>query len=327
MADDDDDPALRELRAAWRSLPDEDPPERGLAELMAAARVRADEMAAARTPWWKRVGAVLMRPPVLALASVLVLLGGLFVVTSSHQGVSPEPTPIEAPAAPAAVGVAPVAAAEPAVPAVPGAAGAASSATGSAMDAIPAAPSAPDNGAPAQHASTAGLVAPRSPAPRSPAPSSYAPKSYAPKSYAPARVRSKPEPARHEAGPAAAPEEAPPPPPASLEQEPAAAPPPTAPSPAPVTARAGGGGAADDAADDGEATGTGQTRGPALKKGTREANPLDDDLAKCRAAAARGDCAAVQALAKRIRARDAAYYANHVESDTALAGCLSSTAK
>jgi hypothetical protein len=95
MADDDDDPQLRSLRTAWRSLPDEDPPQRGLAELMAAAREQAKAMAEVPTPWWKRALVVMMRPPMLALASVVVLLGGVFVVTSSHKGVSPEPAPAE----------------------------------------------------------------------------------------------------------------------------------------------------------------------------------------------------------------------------------------
>lgn len=281
----------------WLSLPDEDPPERGLAELMAAARVRAEEMAAARTPWWKRAGALLMRPPVLALASVLVLLGGLFVVTSSHKGVSPEPTPIEAPAAPDAV--APAAAAP--APAPAAAAPAPTAAMGSATDAIPAVQPVPALGVSEAHGSTAGFAAP---------------KAYAPKSHAPARVVSKPVPAHHEADKAASFEEPPPPPPPA----PAAA-------PAPVTTSAGGGGVAGNAADDGDASGVVQTRGPVLKKGKSAANPLDDELAKCRAAAARGDCAAVQALANQIRARDAAYYANHVAPDAALAGCLSAAAK
>src|SRR5271169_1960185 len=101
MADDDDDPQLRSLRAAWRSLPEEDPPERGIAELMAAAREQAKAMAEAGTPWWKRALAAMSRPPLLALASVLVLVGGVFVVTSSHKGVSPEPAPMEERSAPA----------------------------------------------------------------------------------------------------------------------------------------------------------------------------------------------------------------------------------
>lgn len=71
---DDDDPQLSSLRAVWLNMPDEDPPERGLAELMAAARVKAEEMA--RPSWWQRLVALLRRPPVLALATVLVLIGG-----------------------------------------------------------------------------------------------------------------------------------------------------------------------------------------------------------------------------------------------------------
>jgi len=62
----------------WLSLPDEDPPERGLAELMAAARSKAELMA--RPPWWKRALDLMKRPPVLALATVVVLLGGVIVV-------------------------------------------------------------------------------------------------------------------------------------------------------------------------------------------------------------------------------------------------------
>jgi hypothetical protein len=62
----------------WLSLPDEEPPERGLGELMAAARAKAEIMA--RPPWWKRVLDLMKRPPVLALATVVVLLGGVIVV-------------------------------------------------------------------------------------------------------------------------------------------------------------------------------------------------------------------------------------------------------
>lgn len=68
----------------WLSLPDEDPPERGLAELMAAARAKAEVMAS--PPWWKRAFDVLRRPPVLALATVVVLLGGVIVVGHHREG-------------------------------------------------------------------------------------------------------------------------------------------------------------------------------------------------------------------------------------------------
>lgn len=69
-----DDPALQSLRAVWLAMPDEEPPQRGLAELMAAARVKAEQMAAPTL--WQRITALLRRPPVLALATVLVLIGG-----------------------------------------------------------------------------------------------------------------------------------------------------------------------------------------------------------------------------------------------------------
>jgi hypothetical protein len=71
---DNDDPQLSSLRAVWLNMPDEDPPERGLAELMAAARVKAEEMA--KPSWWQRLVASLRRPPVLAFATLLVLIGG-----------------------------------------------------------------------------------------------------------------------------------------------------------------------------------------------------------------------------------------------------------
>jgi hypothetical protein len=90
----------------WLSLPDEDPPERGLAELMAAARVKAEIMA--RPPWWKRALDVMKRPPVLALATVVVLVGGVIVVGHHKEDVQtaapavqppPEAAPVLAPAA------------------------------------------------------------------------------------------------------------------------------------------------------------------------------------------------------------------------------------
>ncbi len=149
MADDDDDPQLRSMRAAWRSLPDEDPPERGLAELMAAARQHADAMADTRAPWWK----LLLRPPVLALVTVLVLLGGVFAVTATHKGVSPEPAGIEPTAAPA---VAPPEPAKRESPMVPSTGGVAEPMSPPAI--------AKPKLAPAHHSSTR-AVAPRQPEP------------------------------------------------------------------------------------------------------------------------------------------------------------------
>jgi hypothetical protein len=107
----DDDPQLRALRAVWLALPDEDPPTRGLDALMAAARVKADEMVA--VPWWRRVLDVLRKPPVLALASVMVLIGGA-VLISQRTDVAEAPArerveqkPESPPAAPAPQTVAP----------------------------------------------------------------------------------------------------------------------------------------------------------------------------------------------------------------------------
>ena len=50
---DDDDPQLRSLRAVWVTMREEEPSDRGLAALMAAARTQADALKP--TPsWWQR---------------------------------------------------------------------------------------------------------------------------------------------------------------------------------------------------------------------------------------------------------------------------------
>ena len=76
---DEDEPPLGAMRAVWLAMRDEAPPERGLSELLAAARRRAEDMAEARPPKptrWQRLLAALRRPPVLALATAMVLIGG-----------------------------------------------------------------------------------------------------------------------------------------------------------------------------------------------------------------------------------------------------------
>jgi hypothetical protein len=93
----------------WLSLPDEDPPERGLAELMAAARVKAEIMA--NPPWWKRLVELMKRPPVLALATVVVLIGGVIIVhrepaEMSSPASSPPPSAENAPVEPGGFGAA-----------------------------------------------------------------------------------------------------------------------------------------------------------------------------------------------------------------------------
>lgn len=88
-ADEGEDGGLRAMRSVWLSMRDEEPPAAGLAELMAAARAKATELAPA--PWWRRALAGLRRPPVMALATALVVLGGgAFVATRvKHEAAMP----------------------------------------------------------------------------------------------------------------------------------------------------------------------------------------------------------------------------------------------
>lgn len=73
--DPENDPLLRSMRSVWLGMRDEEPPQRGLAELMAAARAQADVMKP-KESWWRKSLALLVRPPVLAAATVLVVVGG-----------------------------------------------------------------------------------------------------------------------------------------------------------------------------------------------------------------------------------------------------------
>ncbi len=101
MSDDDtepDDAQLRALRSVWLSLPDEDPPSAGLAELMAAARARAELLA--QPPWWRRLFVQLRKPPVLAFATLLVVIGGAIAIGRRGDTIDPA-APVTAPAAPA----------------------------------------------------------------------------------------------------------------------------------------------------------------------------------------------------------------------------------
>jgi hypothetical protein len=68
---------------------DEEPRDSGVSALMAAARSQAMQMAPA--PWWKRMLEQLRRPPVLALASLLVLIGGAVLLTK-HDAIEKAPT-------------------------------------------------------------------------------------------------------------------------------------------------------------------------------------------------------------------------------------------
>ena len=102
-ADDRDDDLegdeLKSLRSVWVSMreSDEDPPDRGLAALMAAAREKASELAEPpRASWWQKILATLRRPPVLALASVTVLLGGALFVMQRSDKLASESAPAPA---------------------------------------------------------------------------------------------------------------------------------------------------------------------------------------------------------------------------------------
>jgi hypothetical protein len=67
------------MRAVWLAMRDEDPPDRGLADLLAAARHQAAAMQP-RPSAWQRLIAALRRPPVLAFAAVTVLLAGAVLI-------------------------------------------------------------------------------------------------------------------------------------------------------------------------------------------------------------------------------------------------------
>jgi len=82
--DDDDDPQLTSLRAVWVSMRDEEPSDRGLSALMAAAREKAVEMKP-RESWWQRVLVQLRRPPVLALATLVLLVGGGVIISQRED--------------------------------------------------------------------------------------------------------------------------------------------------------------------------------------------------------------------------------------------------
>ncbi len=100
MADEHDDDldsgSLRHVFSAMRAA-DEDPPARGLAELMAAARAHAPTP----IPWWQRLAHVLRQPPTLALASIAILIGGALLIArpdATIEQVAPQPRSNVAPA-------------------------------------------------------------------------------------------------------------------------------------------------------------------------------------------------------------------------------------
>jgi hypothetical protein len=115
-----DDPVMRSMRSVWLTMRDEDPPQRGMAELLAAARVQAEAMQP-KASWWRRTLAVMWRPPVLALATAVVLVGGALVVNNRNKDLevattqeTPRLDSLETPPAPSERDTASVPPAEPA---------------------------------------------------------------------------------------------------------------------------------------------------------------------------------------------------------------------
>ena len=85
--DDELDQMMGSMRSMWRELPDEEPPSRGLDALMAAARTKAAEMQPReKESWFRRALAMLARPPVLAAATVVVLVGSTVLLTQRDGG-------------------------------------------------------------------------------------------------------------------------------------------------------------------------------------------------------------------------------------------------
>jgi hypothetical protein len=88
----DDDGAagssVRAMRAVWLTMRDEAPPDRGLAELLAAAGQKAEAMQP-RPTLWQRLIAGLRRPPVLALATAVVLVSGAVLVARQQRDAAP----------------------------------------------------------------------------------------------------------------------------------------------------------------------------------------------------------------------------------------------
>ncbi|MGE0396041.1 MAG: hypothetical protein AB7T06_04870 [Kofleriaceae bacterium] len=90
--DDDDlglDESLSSMRSMWRDMRDEEPSDKGMAALLAAAREKAEEMKPKRS-WLAVLLDQLRRPPVLAMATVVVLIGGAVVISQRKDEIRTE---------------------------------------------------------------------------------------------------------------------------------------------------------------------------------------------------------------------------------------------
>lgn len=353
IEDDAGDPALQAMRAVWLTMRDEAPSDRGLGDLLAAARAKADDMRP-RPTVWQRLLAAMRRPQMLALATLVVVVGGAALV--GHRLLE------EAPPARTVAGgeVQGQTAAAPAqLPSPRGGAGSASDrATPSDPGARLANPTGADEGArlPSGDDTPVRLDIRRTPAEPAPAerPTTTTGNAAVKQSVAPVRAES---PARRPASPKAPPRialEAPPPPPAPAPDRPApghadSAPPGgTDAASAPAGRRRRGGSFAGSAGPRGtgaaspaepvggverdEATAPDRAEPPAKEDDARppaapagDAAPTRAQLAwlrrQCEAAANRGDCADVRRLVEKIQQADAAY-ADRVAKEASVAKCL-----
>lgn len=331
--DDDLDESLRPLRSVWLAMPDEEPPSRGLDALLAAARVKADEMKASassvpasvaasepampadpRSPvpartvdddepsLWQRFLALFQRPQMLALATIMILIGGAVFISqrrdkldASHEA--------SAPAASDEKRAQEIALESQTVAQSPGAAGSAASI---ATD-------------PAASTPTPGLGDGLA---RGGADSSAAPAPEMPERDEAAGVRTAPPRAKDATGVT------------SDTRTVTSGKATTAKAKPKLSRNAGGAGNSpasptDDpfemslADDDAESTTKGAAATPTESAKADGGEPTVRQLHdRARTAAAKGECATARALAKQIARQDALYYRANIAPDTTLAACL-----
>ncbi len=299
------DDGLKSMRAVWLSMPDEDPPERGFADLMAAARVKAEEMA--RPSLWERITATLRRPPVLALASVMVLVGGAVFIAQRKDTADLEVSPTRAPPAATSESVA-LERAETTTAAPRAASGSSAAADTSHGDMKKQEPAHPEVTAPA-----AGVAnAPRAESKTEAKVGSKSTASSSAKLPAmPGLTKSAPTAMKAErardftkqSAPALALEDA--------IQQPAHKP--------------GGGAVGGNSGSDAEESMLdSKTAPPPVTAPAAPAPPATSSQIhqRARAAAARGDCEGARTLSRQIATRDATYYKAKVETDPSLTNCI-----
>ena len=295
-----DEDQLNQLRTVWVSMreSDEDPPDRGLDALMAAARTKAADMTPAPSEgFWAKVLTVFRRPPVLALASITVLLGGALFIAGRRDNMQVDPSVAdrqEQQVAPGAGSVAPVSPPDreppPTTPSV-----------GSAMQPPP-----PETSPPIEETRAPPTKRPRSPTNKPPAIERVKPTD--------AKTRMKPK--GDDGGEVARPTVTGTATVGGLKQADGGTRGPIAKAP--------------DAARSEDAFGRAE---PKLSMENDEADATTTErrvkdtqvtqlVKQCESAAARNDCQAVRVLAKKIKSADADAYAQRVAKNTAIARCL-----